>query len=368
MLIRNYISDLYPTVHPFDGVNSIEEKLLKKNYLVVIDEDGEFQGILVPCDLIKRPHKIVIDCLTEKEHISADETIISVLDKFEKNQCSVLPVFQEKKFIGIILKYYLLNSLKNEINELQNKLIISQNAKSSFLSNLSHEIRTPLNGLLGFLEIISKLDIEDFKTNGEKHYNIVTKCADRFLLIMNDLIDLALINSGDNIKIEKENVKIENIFFDLKEYFETKEPVLNKELSIHYTNPDTSLVIFSDGKKIRRILYHLIDNAIKFSNNNKVIFGYKLEFQNIVFFVTNQGSQIHEDKKMKIFEVFEKQDFYNGKLVSGLGIGLPLIKKLSELLEGKVDFETNGTQTTFFFTIPNENEKTVSIGGSRRLT
>ncbi len=351
MEIKNYILKLYPTVHPFDGVNSIEEKLLEKGYLVVID-DNKFQGVLTPYDLIKHPHKIVIDCLIEKEHLFADETFISVLDKFNKNQCPALPVFQENKFIGIIEKHSLIDILEIRINELYNKSIISQKVKMSFLHNISHEIRTPLNGLLGFLEVISELAIEDFKTGGEEYYDIIRKSADKFLSIMNDLIELSLINSGDDIKVEKETVRIENIFSDLKEYFETITSVLNKNVSIHYANPDPSLIIISDEKKIKQILYHLIDNAIKFSDDNKVIFGYKIENQNIVFFITNKGAQINENKKKKIFEVFEKQNISNDECASGLGIGLPLVKKLSELLDGKIDFVTNETQTTFLCTLP----------------
>ncbi len=353
MEIKNYMVNSYTTVNPFAGINSIEKVLLKNGYVVVINDDKKFQGILTPIDLIKRPHKIVIDCLTEKEHISADEAMISVLDKFGKSHCPALPVFKENKFIGIVEKHNIIDRLRIKTNELYSKSVISQDVKNSFLNNLSHEVRTPLNGLLGFLELISKLDKEDVKTKGEEYYNIIKKSADRFLLIMTDLIDLALLNFGDDIKVERENVSIEIIFSDLKEYFETTTLLYNRNISIHYKNPDSSFVFFSDGKKIKHLLYHLIDNAIKFSNdNNEVMFGYKIENQNIVFYVTNNGPQITEDKKVKIFEVFEKQDIYNHKLVAGLGIGLPLVKKLSELLEGKIDFVTNEIQTTFFCTFP----------------
>lgn len=353
MEIKNYIVNSYTTVNPFTGVNSVEEMLLKNGYLVVINNDAKFQGILTPIDLIKRPHKIVIDCLTEKEHVSVDEAMISVLDKFDKNHCPALPVFKENKFIGIVEKHNVIDRLRIKINELYNKSVISQNVKNSFLNNLSHEVRTPLNGLLGFLEIISKLDKEDIKTKGEEYCNIIKKSADKFLLIMTDLIDLARLNFNDDIKVEKENVNIEVLFSELKEYFETTTLLHNRNISIHYKNPDSSFVFFSDSKKIKHLLYLLIDNAIKFSNdNNKVVFGYKIEKQNIVFSVTNSGSQITDDKKVKIFEVFEKQDIYNHELVAGLGIGLPLVKKLSELLGGKIDFVTNEIQTTFFCTLP----------------
>jgi len=353
MEIKSYILNSYTTILPFAGINSVEKALLKNEYLVVINDDEKFQGILTPFDLIKRPHKIVIDCLTEKEHVSADETITSVFDKFKKNHCSALPVFKENEFIGIVEKHSIIDKLRIETNELYNRSVTSQNVKDSFLNNLSHEIRTPLNGVLGFLEIISKLDKEDIKTKGEEYSNIVKKSADRFLLIMNDLIDLALINFGDDIEVERENVSVETIFSDLKAYFKTTTLLYNRNISIHYKNPDSSFVFFSDSKKIKHILYHLIDNAIKFSNNNnKVMFGYEIENQNIVFYVTNSGTQITEDKKEKIFDAFEKKSIYNNELVAGLGIGLPLVKKLSELLGGKIDFVTNEIQTTFFCTIP----------------
>ena len=356
MVVKNYITNSYRTVLPFAGVCTIEEILLEKKYLVVINKEDEFLGILTPCDLIKRPHKLVIDCITEKEKISDDEAIISVFDKFSKNQCTVLPVFQENKFIGIIEKHKLLNKLKFKINELYNRSIISQNVKKTFLNNLSHEIRTPLNGVLGFLEVISELDIENFKKDGPEHYKTVRKSADRFLLIMNDLIDLALINSGDNIYINKESVRIENIFLDLETYFETVTSLLNKKVSVQFTNLDTSLFIFTDEKKIKHILYHLIDNAIKFSTGNLVKINYAIENQDIVFFVTNEGNKINEMKMKKIFDVFENSNVKNEEYVSGVGIGLPLVHKLSELLEGKIDFVSNETQTTFFCTIPLKNE------------
>jgi len=348
MEIKDYISDLYPKVTPCEGINSIEGKLLESEYLVVIDKD-EYVGILTPWDLIKRPHKIVIDCLTTKEHIMADDAIISVFDKFRRNKCSVLPVFQENEFIGIIEKNSLINKLKSQVNQLYENLIISQNLKSSFLNSLSHEIRTPLNGVLGFLEIMSDFDIEDFKVNGESHYEIIKKSADRFLLVMNDLVDLSLIDSGDKIKITKERVIIEPIFLDLKELFEASTSISNKEVSVQYINPDTSMTICSDRKKIEHILYHLIDNAIKFSTEGKINFGYNLNLQSITFFVTNDGTLV--DEKGQIFEAFYKQS-KNKEYSEGLGIGLALVKKMTELLGGTVDYSATKTETTFNVTLP----------------
>ena len=349
--IKDFISNDYQTVQPYEGIHSIEEKLLEKEFLVVVD-NYDYIGILTPSDLVIHPHKIVIDCLTEKNHISIDETITSALDKFNRSKCSVLPVFWEKRFVGIIEKQKLIIKLKLKIDELYSKSIISQNVKSAFLGNLSHEIRTPLNGLLGFLEIASNINTKDYKVDIETCNEKIRSCADRFLLIMNDIIDLSLLSSGDDIIIFKEYFRIEDIFSDLKEFFVTSSLILNKKTIIQYINPDISLSILSDRKRIKHILYHLIDNAIKFSSDDIVEFGYKIKNHNVVFFVTNNGSQIDEKIRDKIFEAFYKQYTVNNKISNGLGIGLTLVKKMSELLGGEVDFTTDNTKTTFYVTLP----------------
>jgi len=351
MELNKFISNSYQKVDPYEGVNAINEILVEKKFLVVTDEK-EYFGILTPHDLIKRPHKIVIDCLTEKEHISADETIKSVFKKFNRNRCSVLPVFKENRFIGIIEKQHILNELELKTEELYNKSIVSQKVKSTFLHNLSHEIRTPLNGLLGFVEIVNNIQTEGFNDDLSLSSDIIRTCADRFLLIMNDLIDLSLIDSGDDIIMFKEKVRVEDVFFELKEFFDTSFSILNRKLSILYYNPNPSLNIVSDRKRIKQILYHLIDNAIKFSNDNIVKFGYKIENKDIVFFVTNNGSQIKEEMGNEIFEAFYKHHANNDEFSEGLGLGLPLVKKMSGLLGGRVDFKSNENETTFYVTFP----------------
>jgi two-component system CheB/CheR fusion protein len=348
MDIKDYISNSYPKVSPYEGINSVEGRLIEKEYLVVV-EDGGYVGILTPMDLIKRPHKIVIDCLAPKEPILVDDSIITVFDKFQRNKCVVLPVFEGDGFIGVIEKNFLINRLKIKVTQLHDNLIISQKLKSSFLNSLSHEIRTPLNGILGFLELMSDLDVEGFKINGESHLDLIKKSADRFLFIMNDLVDLSLIHSGDEIKIKKEKVMIESLFSDLKDVFDGVTIVSNKEISLHYINPNTSMTICSDRNKIERILYHLIDNAIKFSTEGTVKYGYNLAGQSITFFVTNEGAL--SDEKGQIFDVFYKYSENKG-YIEGLGIGLALAKEMTELLDGTIHYSSTETETTFNFTLP----------------
>ncbi len=354
MGLKNYISNSYPTVGPFEGTNSIKDRLLFNNYLVVIGEDGYFHGILTPGDLIEHPHKIVIDCLAKKESVIYNDAILTVLDKFRKSQCFVLPVIKENSFIGVIEKNRILSELENKVNDLYNKALISDKVKTYFLSNLSHEIRTPLNSILGFINIIACLDVDKFKSQGVQMVNSITKSADRFLLVMNDLIELSLLNAGDKISVEKNDVNIESVFLELKDYFTELASLQNIKATILYTNPDQFLNIFSDEKKLRHILYHLIDNAIKFSENNKVIYGYELSTDktHIVFFVKNKCHGKKEINKLKMFDPFEKQENIGNNLNTGLGIGLPLVKKLTELLGGNIELKFNNKVMTFFVSIP----------------
>lgn len=353
MDLKKYVSDTYPTAGPFEGINSIESKLLKHRYLVVIDDDKKFHGILTPCDLIEHPHKIVIDCLTQKESIALNDTTLIALDKFRSTQCFALPVINEDNFLGVIEKNQIMSDLEFKINDLHNKSLISQKAKTYFLNNLSHEIRTPLNSVLGFIDIMAEFGSNNFEIQSEQISNIIKKSADQFLLIMNDLIELSLLHAGDGISIVKEKINIEKVFNELNDYFNELALLQNKRVTIIYSNPDCSQDIFSDVKKLKQILYHLIDNAIKFSEN-KVIYGYKLstDKKNIEFFVMNESPEISEENRLKLFDIFYKQENIGNNINPGLGIGLPLVKKLTEMLGGHINVESKHNEITFFVNIP----------------
>ena len=111
--------------------------------------------------------------------------------------------------------------------------------------------------------------------------------------------------------------------------------------------------MYSDGNKIKHILYHLIDNAIKHSQSQTVEIDYHVFPQSILIRISNQGLPIPEEQQNRLFEIFEKQDIKNNDYMSsGLGVGLSLVKKLIELLEGNISFMTNESQTTFSVSIP----------------
>ena len=357
MVLKNYLSNTYPTVKPFEGINSVENLLLENQYLVVID-NTDYHGILTTSDIIKHPHKIVIDCVTKRESLEIDDTVASALEKFYSNQCFVLPVMNGSDFIGIIEKNHILRELETKVNELYDKSLISEKAKKNFLNNLSHEIRTPLNGIIGFLDIIAQLNTDDFTIENETFSKTIKKSADHFLMIMNDLVELSLSQAGDELNIRKENVDIVKVLTELKDYFSELLLLQNKKISVTYLNSESSFKIYTDGNKLKHILCHLINNAIKFSEGEEVIFGFKLKpnEESISFFVTNKDSNIGQKDILKMFDVFEKQENIGTELNPGLGIGLPLVKNLTDLLGGQIKVETKNEEISFIVNIPIEQE------------
>ena len=356
MVLKKYLSNTYLTVEPFKGINSIENLLLENQYLVVIDNDNNYHGILTISDIIKRPHKIVIDCVTKKENLEVVDTVASALEKFYSSHCFVLPVMNGNDFIGVIEKNKILRELEAKVNKLYEKSLISEKAKKNFLNNLSHEIRTPLNGILGFLDIIAQLNTDDFSIEYETFSKIIRKSACHFLMIMNGLVELSLSQAGDELNIRKDNVDIVKIHTELKDYFSELLLSQNRKISVNYLNSEPFLNIYTDGDKLKHILYHLINNAIKFSEDNKVTFGFELNpnEENISFFVKNKDSNIGQKDIQKMFDVFEKQEDIGEEFNFGLGIGLPLVKSLTDLLGGQINVETKNEEISFIVNIPFE--------------
>ncbi len=353
MIVRKYISESYQKVDAYSGVNEIEDILIENDFLAVFDEE-KFCGVLTPADLIKRPHKLVIDCITEKGRLNADDTVNQALVKLDENRTFVLPVFDNDNYIGIIEKGNIIKRLTGKIDELYNRALISQKVRTQFLNNLSHEIRTPLNGILGFLDIIASLDLEGKETEKAEYAGYLRESSNRFLFLMNDLVELSLVHAGETLKVNNGIVNFKKIVLEIKNWFRIKQLVVDKKLSLDYVNVNPSAILLTDEKKLRHIFYHLIDNAIKFSAENSVVtFGFKgTKGSQAIFFVSNTGSQVDEEKRLKIFEIFEKDELAPGQYAEGLGIGLAVVRNLVEVLGGFIEvINEPNNKTTFHFSI-----------------
>lgn len=226
----------------------------------------------------------------------------------------------------------------------------SDKLKSSFLNNISHEIRTPLNAICGFSDLLKEQD--STISEREKYIEIVQKSSNQLLKIMTDIITIS------SIETNQEEVNFSELHINqLNEalYLLFEKEAKKKNLIFNYKNglSEHKSRILSDKDKIFQILHNLIHNAIKFTHEGTVEFGYQLVNQNLQFFVKDTGIGIEKEDIERIFKKFAQADTQIQAKYGGTGLGIPISRGYAQLLGGDLWVEsTLGEGSTFYFTIP----------------
>lgn len=240
----------------------------------------------------------------------------------------------------------------------------SDRLKSAFLANMSHEIRTPMNGILGFSELLKKPELTGEQQ--QEYINIIEKSGTRMLHIINDIVDISKIESGQmKIFISETNVNKQMEF--VYNLFKPEAEHKNLQLFINNVLPDTEANILSDREKIYAILTNLVKNAIKYTMSGSIEFGYILNtdskentdtFTDIEFYVKDSGIGIPKNRQEAIFERFIQADIADIMAHQGAGLGLSISKAYVEMLGGKIWVESEENMgSTFHFTLPFKHVK-----------
>jgi hypothetical protein len=250
--------------------------------------------------------------------------------------------------------------IQDELIKSKEKAEESDRLKSAFLANMSHEIRTPMNGILGFADLLKEPDLSGEQQ--QEYIRIIEKSGKRMLNIINDIIDISKIEAGlvGTNKVESNiNEQIEYVYTFFKPEAEAKglQLIFKKPL------PDKEAVILTDREKVFAILTNLIKNAIKYSDQGSIEFGYDIEKYHpaafIQFFVKDTGIGIPEAKLEAVFERFMQADTADKMARHGAGLGLYITRAYVEMLEGKIWVESEeGSGSTFYFTLPYNTSKT----------
>jgi signal transduction histidine kinase len=233
---------------------------------------------------------------------------------------------------------------------LKQKAEESDRLKSAFLANISHEIRTPLNAIMGFVNIMSNYKLS--KKEYESYANIINEEGDVLLNLINDLIDISAIESGQ-LKIKKEPVHLRKLMHNLYNIGEQQLHQKDKEhIQLKYTcDEKLDESILTDVTRLNQVLKNLIQNAIKYTNEGKIEFGYQYVNGYVQFFVKDTGIGIPESKKEYVFERFTQIENADNP-PEGTGLGLAISKSLTELLGGTIDFDSSQYGTVFYLTVP----------------
>lgn len=241
-----------------------------------------------------------------------------------------------------------LEMMKRELMSSKEKAEMSDNLKSAFLANMSHEIRTPLNAIVGFSHLIAESDdAEERKT----YYNIVNANNERLLQLINEILDLSKIESG----IVEFSFGPVNLHYLCKEVHDAHIFRTPQGVSLVYEPSDESLMIETDKNRVFQVISNLIGNAVKFTKEGSISYGYELVDNQIVFHVTDTGTGIEPEKVGRVFERFAKLNQH----AQGTGLGLSICKSIVERLGGQISVSSEfGVGTTFMFTLPYKDKGT----------
>jgi len=248
-----------------------------------------------------------------------------------------------------ILFFFLLKKHLLKIRNAESKAKESDRLKSAFLQNMSHEIRTPMNGIVGFAGLLKDDDLSI--SQKEKYLSIITQCSDQLLNVVNDVLDLSLIETG-NIEAARNSVSINKI---LDDYYNTYSATLNEGISLKLVKglSEEDSVIVTDEVKFRQIVNNLLSNAQKFTENGSIEFGYEYKQSQIQFFVKDSGIGIDSKMHDGIFDRFRRAEIETTKTIGGAGLGLAICRGNTNLLGGKIWVDsTPGLGSSFYFTIP----------------
>ncbi|WP_312175840.1 response regulator [Chryseobacterium sp.] len=262
--------------------------------------------------------------------------------------------------VGIHLDITDQKKLEEELKLQRAKALEASKAKEVFLANMSHEIRTPLNAIIGFLRELKRAGVSgsqqeflDYSYNASQH----------LLSIINNILDISKIESGEML--------LENKNFSLKESIENVITILKpkareKGLMLTTSFSDKLYPVFKgDPSKIEQVLYNILGNALKFTNQGKIAVDCKVlqdlpHQQTFSIVITDTGIGMSEEYVRSIFKKFNQEDSSISRKYGGTGLGMSITKELIHLMKGEIDVKSEknvGTSITIQLVLHKGNEK-----------
>lgn len=277
--------------------------------------------------------------------------IYDVLNKLRKKDFSFIEEKEDQKTgnpfkrINTEIYKYGVNRHK-EIEDLKKM----ETFRREFLADVSHELKTPIFAAQGFVHTLLDGAVEDKRVRG-KFLKRAAKSLDRLDLLIHDLLTLSQIETGET-KMHFEHFNIVESASEVMEQLESKVDKKKVELSFD-TEYDKPIFVYADAELIYRVIINLMSNAIKYTDEGKVVLGFDIEEGRVSVSVRDTGPGIPPDHLGRIFERFFRVDKSRSKEKGGTGLGLAIVKHIMEAHDSKVSVtSTMGEGSTFNFKLP----------------
>lgn len=260
-----------------------------------------------------------------------------------------------------------LQSLITTLNSKKNAAETIVEMKSSFLANMSHEIRTPMNGIMGLTKLLLNTRLSGKQS---EYLRAIESSSDTLLVIINDILDISKIEAG-KLSLEKKEFLFINLLSSVVGVFEGKALEKGIELVANYHQNNLPEVLVGDSVRLNQILYNLINNAVKFTQEGSVtltVNTVEMSDKDVLlkFTITDTGIGISQEQQSQIFNEFSQANSSTSREFGGTGLGLSIVKKLVELQGGSVTIvseEEKGSSFIFEILYPHKkmSESDISI-------
>jgi signal transduction histidine kinase/CheY-like chemotaxis protein len=275
-----------------------------------------------------------------------NQELLRALDQLERRQHELATLNRELEDTnrGVVALYA-------ELDEKADHLRRADELKSRFLSNMTHEFRTPVNSIQALARMLLDRSQSELTEEQERQVQFILRASDSLSELVNDLLDLAKVEAG-KIEVSPVEFDVDHLFGALRGML--RPLLVNESVKLVFEEGEARRVLRTDEGKVSQILRNFVSNALKFTERGEVRLSARAnDDETITFSVRDTGIGIAPEHHERIFQEFAQIDNPIQRRVRGTGLGLPLCRRLAELLGGHVSVESEpGVGSTFTATIP----------------
>jgi len=259
---------------------------------------------------------------------------------------------EDGSFFGIVESFIDIGEKKkteNDLKKASHEALIANQVKAEFINNMSHELRTPLNGIIGFSQMLGGTHLQ---TNQAEYLNYIQQSSENLLQIVDDILDFSKIHKGI-MHLEREPVNLHELLRE--EILSIDQEAIKKNLKTGLLiGPGVPRKVQADGHKLKQIIRHLLENAVKFTESGSVkLKAEKVDHSSntgVKFIVEDTGIGIAQKDQNRIMNSFTQVDSSLTRQYNGTGIGLAIVSKILKLKGSELHLESaEGEGCTFSF-------------------